>query len=272
MVATKTISNQDPPVQILVAEDSDINQKVARMMLEKEGFEVDIAADGRQAVTACKHGRYDLILMDISMPVMDGFAAAGRIREGESGTPRVPIIAMTGHAAESIRERCLEHGMDDCIGKPLQRNQLLAVVKKWTTAAANRDPAEAGWKKPGSTPRSGSVPVDLDRAKKEFMGNTQALFDLLNDFVGRAEQQIRALQQAFADNDYRSLSEQAHRIKGAAANLTAMRLAQTAAALELAADGQRPDQCAEVVAKLQQQWRQLDCFVRQNCSRAAIEE
>ena len=152
MTAMKIVSNTDQPVQILLAEDSDINQKIARLILEKAGFQVAVAENGRQAATACEHKRFDLILMDISMPVMDGYMAACSIREGESQTQRVPIIAMTGHAVESIRDRCLEHGMDDCIGKPMQRDRLVSMVKKWTGAQVNSGPVRTDRQQPVPIP------------------------------------------------------------------------------------------------------------------------
>lgn len=264
-MAAKTVSNLDRPVQILLAEDSDINQKIARLMLEKQGFHVTVAADGRQAVMACEQQRYDLILMDISMPVMDGYAAARSIREGKSQAQWAPIIAMTGHAVESIRDRCRDHGMDDCIGKPLQRDQLLSMVKKWAAGQPNSAPFEASRKLPGPMPHPATAaPLDLSRAIKEFMGHTDVLFELLDSFVDKTWQQIDTIDQAVASDDCKTVAAQAHSLKGAAANLTADQLAQTAGQLEKSAERGAPALDADLVAKLRGQLEALQRFVRQN--------
>ncbi len=272
MPAIKTISDPVPPVRILLVEDSDINQKIVRLMLEKQGFQVAVASDGRQAVMACEHDRYDLILMDIQMPVMDGYTAARSIRELESAGQWIPIIAMTGHGVESIRDRCLEYGMNDCIGKPLQREQLLSVVKKWTAAEPNWASHATSRQMSGPKPPTAEAPLDLSRAIREFMGHTDALFDLLNGFVDKVREQIITIDQAAAGNNYKTISTQAHCIKGAAANLTANPLAQTAAELEQSAESCAPGQCTELVEKLKVQLEQLERFVRRNCNSASVEK
>jgi len=136
-------------VQILLAEDYPTNQQVAMRHLQRAGYRIDLAENGLQAVEAYKRKRYDLILMDIQMPVMDGYVATQQIREIEtrnlseqSGDPggidqqstiqRVPIIAMTAHAIRGYREKCLKAGMDDYIAKPIKRKDLLTMVEKWT--------------------------------------------------------------------------------------------------------------------------------------------
>jgi CheY-like chemotaxis protein len=119
------------PVRILLAEDNPVNQLVARRMLEKQGYDVTIAADGQQAVALSGRAAFDLVLMDVQMPLLSGFEAASMIRERESGrATRVPIVAMTAHAMKGDRERCLESGMDDFLSKPIDSESLIAMVEK----------------------------------------------------------------------------------------------------------------------------------------------
>ena len=114
-----------------MAEDNSVNQRVGQLMLKKAGFEIDLAADGLEALEAHKAKPYDLILMDCQMPIMDGFEASTLIRQ-MGGTQPV-IVAVTANALVGERERCLRAGMDDYLSKPFLAEQLVTVVEKWTT-------------------------------------------------------------------------------------------------------------------------------------------
>ena len=138
--------------RVLVAEDNNVNQLVAVALLEKRGFSVDIAADGREAVEMHRHGRYAAIFMDCQMPGLDGFQATAEIRRGEGSLRHTPIIAMTANAMEGDRERCLEAGMDDYIGKPV-RSRLLDEVLARVPALCTPPPPEAGPGEAGSGER-----------------------------------------------------------------------------------------------------------------------
>jgi signal transduction histidine kinase/ligand-binding sensor domain-containing protein/CheY-like chemotaxis protein len=118
-------------LRILLAEDNPVNQLVARRMLEKHGHDVTIACDGRAAAETCAREPFDLVLMDVQMPVMSGFEATGVIRSNERARgSRIPIIAMTAHAMKGDRDRCIESGMDDFISKPIDAASLIAMVEK----------------------------------------------------------------------------------------------------------------------------------------------
>jgi CheY-like chemotaxis protein len=116
-------------VRILMAEDNGINQRVGKLILQRAGFSIDLAADGSEALEAHRSNPYDVILMDCQMPVMDGFEACRHIRE--LGEPQPVIIAVTANALVGERDRCLGAGMDDYLSKPFQAEQLVAIVKKW---------------------------------------------------------------------------------------------------------------------------------------------
>jgi PAS domain S-box-containing protein len=122
--------------RILLAEDNAVNQKVACRILEKLGYRVDVAGDGRAAVEAWASGRYDLILMDCQMPVMDGYAATRHIREQEAGGKRIPIVALTAHAMKGADAECSAAGMDDYLSKPIDREQLSNTLEKWLSRVA----------------------------------------------------------------------------------------------------------------------------------------
>lgn len=119
--------------RVLVVEDNAVNQEVARAMLELLGCQVDIAADGRQAVAATARQAYDLVLMDCQMPVLDGFAATAEIRRRESNGVHLPIVALTANIVKGVREECLAAGMDDYLSKPFDLAQLQAILNKFLT-------------------------------------------------------------------------------------------------------------------------------------------
>ncbi|MFZ3046558.1 MAG: response regulator [Desulfatirhabdiaceae bacterium] len=124
-------SGQTPPHRILLVEDNPVSQKMAYITLSKLGFDVDLAENGRQGVSKLMENLYDLVLMDIQMPEMDGFEATRRIRSLEGDLCHTPVVAMTAHAMAGDREKCIEAGMDDYISKPINRDVLVQILNKW---------------------------------------------------------------------------------------------------------------------------------------------
>jgi CheY-like chemotaxis protein len=122
-------------LRILMAEDNAINQRVGKLILQRAGYNIDLVADGNEALEAHRAHPYDVILMDCQMPTMDGFEASRQIRQLQQ--PQPVIIAVTANALVGERERCLNAGMDDYLSKPFQADQLVAVVRKWVEARAS---------------------------------------------------------------------------------------------------------------------------------------
>ena len=128
--------------RILVAEDNVVNQKVACRILEKLGYRVDVAADGEAAFRAWSSSRYDLILMDCQMPIMDGYECTHKIRAREGAGEHIPIIALTAHAMKGADNKCLSAGMDDYMSKPIDRDQLKLMLLQWLADAPRTAVAE----------------------------------------------------------------------------------------------------------------------------------
>jgi CheY-like chemotaxis protein len=123
---------REPPrgLRILLAEDNHVNQILAARLLEKRGHHVEVASDGREALEKLKTADFDLVLMDVQMPVMGGFEAAAAVREMEKGTGKhIPIVALTAHAVKGDRERCLAAGMDGYVGKPIHPEELFEQIE-----------------------------------------------------------------------------------------------------------------------------------------------
>ena len=124
-------------LRVLLAEDNEINQRITLRLLEKLGVPADAVVNGREAVQALEKRKYDLVLMDCQMPRMDGFEATRRIRE--SGSPHVPIVAVTANAMSGDRERCIREGMNDYVSKPVELGPLAEVLEKWLPEFVPRD-------------------------------------------------------------------------------------------------------------------------------------
>ncbi len=288
--------------QILFVEDYRTNQLVGMRHLAEVGYQVDLAENGRLAVEAARRKTYDLILMDIQMPIMDGYEATRCIREAESsiahkppaarGLPhRVPIIAMTAHAIDGYREECLQAGMDDYITKPLWRKDLLRMVEKWLTAGGDvpADTLAADVADPGpdtavvadalranaavdenySRVNDESPPWDEARALEEFGEDRDFLAEVLSGFLAKVTDQIQVLKEAIDQGDADRIRREAHSIKGGAANLTAHALASVAEQLEDAGRESRLDMAAHLWPQLRDEHRRLDDCV---CSRRLAHE
>ncbi|MBI4631240.1 MAG: response regulator, partial [Chloroflexi bacterium] len=119
------------PLKILLAEDNAVNQKLAVRLLERMGYRADIAANGLEVIAALERQRYDVILMDMQMPEMDGLDATRRIRRELAPQVQPRIIAMTANAMQGDREMCLEAGMDDYVSKPIQVKDLQTALERW---------------------------------------------------------------------------------------------------------------------------------------------
>jgi len=216
-------------VRILLAEDNPVNQKGALRILEKAGHRADAVANGREAVQALQSIPYDIVLMDVQMPEMDGFEATAAIRQMETGKRRVPIIAMTAHALKGDRERCIEAGMDDYVSKPIRPKELLDVIQRW----AGREVAP-----PVQTvevpEHPAAPPVDVKQFHSVSGNDPEFERELIDLFLDQASKNLDALKAALARGDGEEIARLAHTLKGASANMGANRVRAAAFELEKA--------------------------------------
>src|SRR3989440_2771091 len=208
-----SIAESRHSLRILLAEDNVVNQQVATAMLLKRGHQVDVVANGREAVDAVGAERYDLVLMDIQMPEMDGFEATAQIRALPQGAT-LPIIALTAHALSGERERCLERGMTGYLAKPFKAHELFAVVE-----GRGGDGAEP--------PVAAPAPVDVAgfRRTMEEAGAAEAVDGILARFVQKQPQRLDALATAAGAGAGEPIQRAAHAFKSAAATIGARGLA-----------------------------------------------
>jgi PAS domain S-box-containing protein len=232
--------------RLLLVEDSVTNQLVASTLLKMAGYRVDVASNGMEAVSAVKSRSFDLVLMDIAMPEMDGVAATKAIRSLPAPAGRIPIIAMTANAMVGDRERFLEAGMNDYVPKPIERPYLLATIARWLPAApAELKRSDDGGPAKGSGPvtepggdlqRTGTrqdVPLDiavLEQLRHDL--DEVVLPDLIGAFLTEARQRSRRMADAAAAGDLPVIEREAHTLKSSASTFGAVRLAQVVRTLE----------------------------------------
>ncbi|MCP3941552.1 MAG: response regulator [Desulfobacteraceae bacterium] len=263
--------------QILLAEDYPTNQQIVIRHLTDQGFQVSLAENGQQAVELYKNNRFDLVLMDIQMPILDGYATTHQIREyerksqsfiqqnnpgRENAFQKTPIVAMTAHALKGYREKCLEAGMDDYITKPLKKKDLIAIVEKWTIGIKEHgaekehdviENAESG--------APAENPIDLSTAIEEFDNDREFLREVLENFLEIAENQIPVIAKAIEENHFQVVQKQAHSIKGGAGNLAAMPLSNAAATLEMLGKSEDSEQCPIQFRILEKTFFDLKAYV-----------
>ena len=222
------------PLRILLAEDNAINQKVALRLLERLGYGTDVVGDGRQALARLDHAAYDVILMDVQMPEMDGLAASRAICARWAASERPRIIAMTAEAMQGDRDKCLAAGMDDYIVKPVTLDRLAAALAKCRPLAAATAP-EAAAAPPLEKQRittGTALDCDVLDQLREDLGGTAALREVIRSFLDQTPSVLSALRDAAARADVPSIRRAAHMIKGTSSILGARELSEQCAEIE----------------------------------------
>ncbi len=222
--------------RVLVVEDNSINRQVAGELLTGYGLQVFYANDGFEAIEFLEKEQVDLVLMDIQMPHLDGYAATRRIRE-QKRFINLPIVAMTAHAMTGDREKCLAAGMNDHVSKPIDRGQLYSSLVKWIPPRNEIEQKETPDNIENTEATIPTLPgIDTASAMQRLNGNLKLFTSLLYEFqrdYGEAARQIHFLQKGKRKDDLERAVALAHTIKGIAGNISAMRLFNAALSLEV---------------------------------------
>jgi PAS domain S-box-containing protein len=231
------------PLRILLAEDNAVNQRVGRVTLEKQGHKVQVAKNGLEALAALDEGAFDLVLMDVQMPEMDGLAttAALRAREGVTGR-RLPVIAVTAHAMKGDRERCLAAGMDGYVSKPLRPGELDRVIRELV-------PGGGGGKEGGPVEAAGPL-CDGGDLLARLDGDRALLGEVAGLLRAEGERLLRETREALAAGDVAKLQRSAHTLKGAVAFFVAPAADELLRRLEAMGDDNDLTGGTEVLARL----------------------
>jgi len=251
MVTRDSLRKEHSPagsLNILLAEDNEVNQRLAVRLIERRGHTVFAVSNGREALSALEAGAYDLVLMDVQMPEMDGIEATQAVRKKEELTGRhQPVVAMTALVMSGDRERCLEAGMDGYLAKPIRAQELDDVLESYGSKRNACHPVDAA----ASTPAQGGEPngnagvepalgeaIGLDELLERVEGDRAFLSELAEIFRSDCPRQIESISDAIARQDSQSVKRTSHALKGALSNLAAGRAKDMAAALEhMASEG-----------------------------------
>jgi CheY-like chemotaxis protein/HPt (histidine-containing phosphotransfer) domain-containing protein len=246
VLALKSVQDQQmQPLKILVAEDTPFNQKFITRLLGRWGHTAIIVEDGRKAVAAISEDRYDLILMDVQMPEMDGFEATARIRELEKQKgAHTPIVAMTAHAMKGDRERCLEAGMDDYVPKPISSEALLNAIRMLV-------PEHLESKKEKSPVTENAQPVfDKDALLKAFDNDWDFLKEVIDMFIADYPQMLKNIDEAIQTKDAPALQRTGHALKGMLGNFQVETATKKAYDLEKMGAEENLEQAADIFTQL----------------------
>ena len=218
--------------KILLAEDNLLNQEIAQELLTDEGFKVTIANNGKEAVNLVNDENFDVVLMDMQMPEMDGLEATMKIRE-TFASDTLPILAMTANAGEEDRERCLKAGMDAHITKPIDPEVLMSELCKWIAQKDVDEKLQKPTKKVQSNNSIGAIDgIDIEAALRVVAGKQSLLNKMLTTFVADQSQATDAIKGALQYKDNELAKRLAHTLKGTSASIGAMKLQEIAAKIE----------------------------------------
>ena len=260
MVTRGTLIGTEPQHRyaghVLLVEDNPVNQKVAVRYLERMGCRVRVADNGAEGVKACREGRFDLILMDLQMPVMDGLTATRCIRELTGGAHTTPIVALTANAMSGQLERCMEAGMNGFLTKPLEIARLHETLETYGLAVQAGPGTATGAKAVGA-------PIDLARLHEITDGDPEFTHELAATFVASGEQVLSEIHHALETLDRPALGRAAHKLKGASANIHAEPLRELAYAVETHATDLDQQRLRELVNDLRKAFATAAEFLKE---------
>jgi PAS domain S-box-containing protein len=240
----KSLVEQRKKYKILLAEDNLINQKVAIRTLTSFGYQVDAVLNGEQAVSEHKSKNYDLILMDIQMPEVDGYTATKMIRKLDAPLNSVPIIALTAHALLGDKEKCLVAGMNDYISKPVVAKEIVQIIDKYLGIHKNKPQGDK------KLVDKASDLFDFDRLNQVSLGDKEFEKDLLGDYFKDAEIKLETLKEFISQRNLKKIQELAHTLKGSSYSVGAKAIGDEALGIEISAKSNDIESVEERLIKL----------------------
>lgn len=253
---------------VLLVDDYPVILEIGRAFLEDENYTVVTCENGREAVEQFTNQTFDIILIDVNMPEMNGPEATRIIRAMPAGR-KIPIIGMTAETSSVEIENCTNAGMNDFLIKPFNLSGISEILSKWITLDPRTPPDAEKIPDPSfdtsdhdSPPISSTTdPLNYEKALKEFENDSELLRDVIIGFIKKLGEQLPAMHRAMAEGNIGQVKDEAHAIKGGAANLCAERLSYTARVLEAACRNDETQTTADTLKKLQEEYNTFKEFV-----------
>ena len=245
--------------RILVVEDNIVNQKVALGILENLGFKADTVANGLEAINVLQMIPYDLVLMDLQMPEMDGYGATRILRDKNSEIyrPDLPIIAMTAHAMPKEKKECLKVGMNDFVPKPVRPDDLLEAIERQLSKQKKHSTG-----KPDEQKNSGQeVIIDEEKLLDRFGGNIELIGEIQKYFLSDTLKHLSEMKAAIENKDAKALAGYTHTVKGSAANLEAVKLRECMKTLENLANEENFAEATSVLSEAEKAYEEYSQVV-----------
>jgi CheY-like chemotaxis protein/HPt (histidine-containing phosphotransfer) domain-containing protein len=226
--------------RILLVDDNPLNQIVAKAMLVQDGHDVVVVGNGVEAVAAVHERPFDLVLMDMQMPVMDGIEATRRIRASALPVRAIPIVGLSANVMPEQIARCREAGMNDHLGKPIERDMLRQIVATWATRTdasvdtSSRTPAREHHHDAIGSPVAVASGLEMDKLLDLFDGDRAAVLDILHTAAASIEADAERIRAGVDTHDAKSVMEAAHHLKGTCGDLGTVRLREVALLIERA--------------------------------------
>jgi CheY-like chemotaxis protein/HPt (histidine-containing phosphotransfer) domain-containing protein len=255
-------SGQTQPanLKILIAEDNLINQKVAIRQLNSLGYAADVVTNGEEALQQLAQVSYDIVLMDCQMPILDGYGATQRLRQQEGQQQHTIVIAMTASAMPEDRDRCLEAGMDDFLSKPVLKEELMAMLERWTAPKFQDVDISDTTLELAAAPNT-VVHLDCEYLQQLSEGDTGFEQELLQIFIQNVSRNLAENHRALQNRDFSAIAANAHQIKGSSGNIGALNLHQLSRELEDQSRQQNSETTSTSLVKLEQALSQFSAYV-----------
>lgn len=256
-------------IKILVVDDDDLNRRMMKVLLGREGYDVDLAANGMEALDAVKYHHYHMVFMDLQMPVMDGVEASRRIREWERDSLHTFIVALTASYLPEEGQRLYEAGIDNYISKPFELEHIQRMLQY---VSDKRTESRVAQKPPLSEMPLSHEMLDVSLGLRRVGGDAEVYRELLADFVHELPAKLESIRSHFLERDLSMLGRAAHNLKGVAANLGAMKLSESAAKLDKQCNDGYTESIEGLILEIQEVGSRLRDVVRDFLAGASLVE
>lgn len=254
-------SNPIKLLKILLAEDDYQLRKMNTMILKSKGYHVTTAENGFEVLSHLQTDRYDIILMDLEMPVLGGLATTLKIRQLENDNKDIPIIGISGTMDFEKEKECLEAGLNECIGKGSPASKMVEKINRYASQADASTPPKPSVSNADTIFFRKNIPIDIKKSLEKTMNDRNFLEEMLNMFFVKTDERIHALKTSFANQHHTEMEATAHMLKGAAKSLCITHVADSAAEIEAALQANDTTQIESLILKLETQIQELKQYI-----------